>query len=263
MVDRSDCTQAPVAGGGEALRHALENAPDGATLCLAAGEYRGPFVVRRNVTIVGRAGETTLLGSGEGPVVFLETPGVRFGLADVTVRGGGDTRGGGGLFAPNGADIDLRHVVFSGNRALGVGGGAVFTKRGTLRVTATRFEHNEGATGGAALIEGLADAAFAQCVFAGNAATNEGGALAVRDDAAVALHDCRFENNRAPAGTAVAVRLRTDAEAPVTLHDVAIDGPLPAAVLVRSGRRPAVVVRGALTPAGLDALPGVQREPPA
>lgn len=59
---------------GEDVQGALDAAPAGGTVVLAAGEHRGPVVLRQRLTLRGEAG-TRLIGTGRGSVLTVEAEG--------------------------------------------------------------------------------------------------------------------------------------------------------------------------------------------
>src|SRR5262245_44689298 len=70
---------------GDTLQQAIEAAPVDAVLVLQAGEYRGPFVIRKPLTLCGPA--AAVLRAREGTTVRVEANGVT--LSGFTVAGSG------------------------------------------------------------------------------------------------------------------------------------------------------------------------------
>ena len=84
------------------------------------------------------------------------------------------------------------------------GGAIVVTERGALALDSCELRGNRADDGGAALIVG-GSASFALSVFESNAASREGGALAVRAGAVILGDGTLFERNRAPTGRSISL----------------------------------------------------------
>lgn len=72
-----------------ALQARVDASPEGATIEVGPGVYRGDLFIDRRVTLTGR-GRPRLQGSGTGSVVRIRAAGVRFEGFDVDGGGGGD-----------------------------------------------------------------------------------------------------------------------------------------------------------------------------
>ncbi len=70
----------------QSLQQVLDGTPDGATVLLAPGVYRGPVRIERKLTLTGQPG-AVLDGLGEGSVITVTAPQVT--LRGLTVRGSG------------------------------------------------------------------------------------------------------------------------------------------------------------------------------
>lgn len=136
--------------------------------------------------------------AGVGPATVVDGLTIRGGEAirDATepLDGG---RGGGILTS---GSPTLRNLLLTGNRA-GTAGGALYSIEGAPQVTGCRFEGNEslGDAGAATLWYGSEDTGMLvveDCVFAGNHAANDGGAVSSQRDMLV-FRSCRFEGNSA------------------------------------------------------------------
>lgn len=101
----SDCT---VMSAGSDLRQAVDDAEEGAALCLEPGKYSGPLRVTKGLTIWGPH-EAVIHSSGEGTTIELEADGAE--LLGVTVDGSG------GRFDTLDAAV---HVTANHNRVEGV-----------------------------------------------------------------------------------------------------------------------------------------------
>ena len=182
---------------GDDLAECLRNADDGAVIAVSDGEWPGPFVVRRSLTLRGSgAARCALVGSGEGALLTVEGRGARVVLAGLTLRGGGETRAGGGVLVANGADLVVSAVVFADNRAAAFGGGALYLRRGRARLEDVAFDGNSGGQGGAILVDNDAELTVVRCQFRSNQAAHRGGAIAVCGRARVRIEDSVFADNR-------------------------------------------------------------------
>jgi nitrous oxidase accessory protein len=79
----------PPAADASPLQKLVDAAPEGSTLVVDAGEYRGDLFIDRSVRLVGR-GRPRLLGSGNGSVVRIRAAEVTFEGFDVDGRDSGD-----------------------------------------------------------------------------------------------------------------------------------------------------------------------------
>ena len=79
----------PAAADASPLQAEVDRAPDGATIDVPAGEYRGDLLVDHPVRLVGH-GRPRLVGSGSGSVVRVRAPDVVIEGFDIDGRGGGD-----------------------------------------------------------------------------------------------------------------------------------------------------------------------------
>jgi nitrous oxidase accessory protein len=79
----------PAARDASPLQALVDAAGDGATVDVAAGEYRGDLVLDHPVRLVGH-GRPRLVGSGAGSVVRVRAPDVVVEGFDIDGRGGGD-----------------------------------------------------------------------------------------------------------------------------------------------------------------------------
>ncbi len=79
----------PAAADASPLQPRVDAAADGATLLVAAGDYRGDLVINRPLTLRGQ-GRPRLLGSGKGSVVRVRSADVTLEGFDVDGQGGGD-----------------------------------------------------------------------------------------------------------------------------------------------------------------------------
>ncbi|ADD67721.1 Parallel beta-helix repeat protein [Denitrovibrio acetiphilus DSM 12809] len=78
-------TQAAYAG---VLQEAIDNAPEGSTLVLGKGTYRGNIVINKQINIDGIDGGAVIVGDGTGTVITVNSSYVT--LQNLSVRGSGD-----------------------------------------------------------------------------------------------------------------------------------------------------------------------------
>lgn len=122
------------------------------------------------------------------------------------------TSGGGGGALYNGAELKLRRVVFQNNQA-SYGGGAISNgPAGKLDLEQTSFENNTAYAGGGVNNNGGV-ITISQSLFAGNVATEAGGAIANDDNfggatklGIIQIVNTTFSANSARVGGALVVR---------------------------------------------------------
>lgn len=221
--DEGDGCHAVVAPG-DSLQQAIDDAPAGAVLCLAAGTWTEAVRIhQRAVSLVGSAGADPTVIDACGlasSVVTIE--GVEdVGLAHLTLTGGEAEDRGGGLLL-DGGSASLEQVELTGNHAYE--GGAIAAEAGELWLDRCRITHNtsgwdaagmlveagavvhaqhlrvegniSGFDAGGILVRGSLD--LSNAVLAGNQAPDDGGAMRVTRGSA-ALHNVRLVDNLAGA----------------------------------------------------------------
>jgi predicted outer membrane repeat protein len=165
-----------VAAGGTALADAIEHAPAGARLCLAAGEHVAGVALVRSITLVGQGADKTVLkGPGRLPVLRIEDDGLAVRIQGVTLEGG-ESDAGGGLSIRGRGKVQVVECRFTGNRAGLVGGGGLYATAGLLTVERSRFDHNHGRQGGGLFLDAVVHAELTRCDFDANEADLGGGA---------------------------------------------------------------------------------------
>lgn len=123
----------------------------------AAGTFGGAInatntqVVAENVTFEGNKAASA---DGHGGALFVDGQGASYTQAGGKFVGNSTKKNGGAIRVQNGADLDLKNVVFDGNTA--ANGGAVDTfNAGDVTFTDTTFTNNQaGGWGGALRING-------------------------------------------------------------------------------------------------------------
>ena len=227
-ADDADCTS-PATAGSFAAAMAKAAAADGASVIeLAGGDYdigkltpvtengsMAFFVVKKDLTLVSAGGDPAnccLVGGGEEKRArFLLIPSAAsVALSGITVTGFWDSaddanyKGGGAIFA-NGTSVTLTisDCVFSYNHtrrsvwASGINGGAI--NGGTLDITDTSFIGNLSITGS---WESGGGGAFCgkvvrlkDCLFQGNDASANGGAIYLSAGMESPIEGCTFVGN--------------------------------------------------------------------
>lgn len=196
-----DAPATTLVAAGDDLQAALDAAPAGATVRVAAGTYAGPLVLERSVRVVGEPG-AVVRGAGRGSLVVVQGRGIDVALFGLTLDGGGDTNAGGGVSVPNGARLVLDGCVLRACVARGFGGGGLFIRRGEALLRGCRFEACVGRAGGAALVTNDATLRAVDCVFVGCEAAHSGAAVAVRDRGVATLSGCDLSGCVPPAAVA-------------------------------------------------------------
>lgn len=181
------------------LQQAIDEAPSGATLTVPAGRYPGPLHITRPISLLAM-GQAVLDGLHAGSVVRIECEGtVR--LTGFTIVGGNATEAGGGVSVFSG-DVELEQCVLRFNKAPLYGGGAVWVREGTTRLSRCRLEANTGRQGGALLVDGTAQVLVRDSAILQNAAL-EGGGIRVKEGARLELFGCTVADNKVVGDAAV------------------------------------------------------------
>lgn len=120
-----ECTATLQAG--QPIQQALDQAQEGAVICLEAGTYpvSSSYTVNKGLSLVGlgaRPEEVVLRGDRAEPVVVIEAQG-KVLITNLTVRegsGAGPTERGGGVHIINSQDVTLRRVILTENQRFGL-----------------------------------------------------------------------------------------------------------------------------------------------
>jgi nitrous oxidase accessory protein NosD len=105
---------------GESIQAAVDTAPEGAVLQLAAGQYTENITLDKGIAICGPVdGEARITGASPGAVVRIIGEGVEVSLSDLSIC---DARGfnGHGVSVEGSAAADLTRVTLTGNSWFGV-----------------------------------------------------------------------------------------------------------------------------------------------
>jgi hypothetical protein len=184
-----------VPGEALSLAAALDFAPSGATVRLAAGTFAGPAeCVGKSILIEGAGTDGTVVrGFGAFPALsFRGSAGDRVTVRGMTVLGAAAGLGAG--IEVEGMAFEVRDVRFSGNR----GSGASLAASHGEFVNCT-FEGNRAPGSGGAVRNDGGRARFVGCSFRGNVSDAFGGAVFSRGGS-VELLACTLEDNATHSG---------------------------------------------------------------
>ena len=140
-----------------------------------------PITDRSGLTILGGKTAKIIVSGDDKARVFAVRRGAKLDLRNITVAGGfadgnslGDEIGGG--VKNNGGTLKVFRSTFSGNNAVGIGGGIANISGGTLLVKNSTFSANRaGEAGGAILNDGKLNVTYS--TFSGNDAELVGGGI--------------------------------------------------------------------------------------
>ncbi|MHC4947312.1 MAG: right-handed parallel beta-helix repeat-containing protein [Planctomycetota bacterium] len=177
-------------------------------------------------TITGSAGPEAAIELGDDSILTLRLCTVTGNTADTkpagvdvesaatlvaeqcTFSGNTSTNGLGGAIRVTAGTVRVIDCTFTLNSAPGGFGGAIrLGGSGRLEVRGTTFGQNSAFEGGAVSLDqtSIRDTAFHQCVFTGNTAADDGGAVACTGSGTHLLNRCTFEGNSALGAGAVLV----------------------------------------------------------
>ena len=157
----------------------------------------------QGLTVFRGEGKPTISPGAVGGAIVVENSSVT--VADcVFVQCNAINRGGAIYLHQSSAEISRCSFVDNSGGGGGAVGAASF---GTTRISDCHFADNTASSGGALFLElGLnpqAEWPVSRCVFLGNVATVEGGALYTRSHTGVSLDQCLIAGNRAVRGSAI------------------------------------------------------------
>ena len=207
------------------IQKALDAASPGDTVWVAAGTYRGPFVLKKSIVLFGDEGPVNTILDGGDSVRVLHIEGVRgAGVIGFTIRRGRANSGGGiscvrdssvmiasclfeknweaGLAVWTSSDIDLHELQFVENT-----GGGIAVNGSAVSIRDCLFLHNKAyAGGGVSLYESVTILPVRNCRFEDNHADTAAGGAVYADSSQLLLAESMFlRNTSALAGGAVAV----------------------------------------------------------
>jgi len=212
---------------GRDLAQFVREAPSGAVIELAPGRFEGPLVVDRPLTIKGAGDLTRLEGDGRGPVVSIavEDASLVYFESLAIEQGGGED---GGALAIHAGRVRLFNVLLRDCAVSGAGGG-LWVGGGEVEARLLRLSGLESDLGGAVAVRGDASLLVhdGECR---DAAARSGGALFVDGAARVRLCGVTFGRSRASAtagGQVICVGASTDPGLTLELERVRFeDAPL-------------------------------------
>jgi hypothetical protein len=168
------------------ISRAISVAAEGDVIVVGAGDYDGPLVVKKSLTLRG-SGQTLTMVRGNGSGHILEVCGgsaaapVRVVVEDLKIKEGSATEGGGVWSSAE--ELTLRRVEISGNRGRERGGG-IFCQGGTVEGEMVILTGNDSPEGAGLYIGGgcafsLHESAIFQQNQNNGAAITAGGNLAL------------------------------------------------------------------------------------
>jgi len=186
------------------LQAAIDAASPGDTIWVAAGIHKGPFTLRKPLTLVGDGGpDSTILDGGDKTRV-LDIEGVKGGaIIGFGIRGG-KASSGGGIRCARDTSFAVEDCSFDRNWE---GGLALWQCRDIL-IRGCRFRDNKGS----GMVLESSTAAIFECRLTGNTG-HEGGGMALRGSKVLfPMRESVFENNRAEGSTGGAVNAADSSE---------------------------------------------------
>jgi predicted outer membrane repeat protein len=184
--------------GERSLRAAIADQAGGlkGEIQLVDGTYTisaGAIPVKGEVVIRGNGPKATSINIAKGRRGFDVAPGTKLTLEKVTLTGGVGVDEGGAAIRANEANVTLREVVVQGNGADN-DGGALLVTGGSLTVEKSEFRENFGQSGGALFAVDSA-VRITGSTFAGNGASQDGGAAFLSHPRELLVEDTKFEGN--------------------------------------------------------------------
>jgi hypothetical protein len=143
----TDCTQTVGPAQAGELADILQNAPDGAVICLQPGTYPVRAVLKRSITLRGQGapGAVVLDGGGQGSVLRISAKAQAVHIERLTIANGSAVMAGGGIDGGPAGALTLTEVVLRGNQADGeTPGAAMALTRGQATLLRCRVQGNRG-----------------------------------------------------------------------------------------------------------------------
>ncbi len=173
---------------GDDLQAAVDEAPEGAILVLADGDFDGGVAIRKNLEIRGN-GETRIVGT-RGSVLRVIGEGVVLTLQGLALTDGKSELGA-AVHLVDGASLVARNCSFQGNVAKHKGG-AIYLADGRCELSSCELVDNRAGSGGAIHAAGLATLVIDGGRITGNDAST-GAGLHVGDGAEAIVTGVVFE----------------------------------------------------------------------
>jgi parallel beta-helix repeat protein len=185
----------------------IANVDTGGTVHVAAGAYNGDITLVNGVKVLGAgANDTTITGTGSGPVVEaagLTSPATRF---DGFTIEGGSAGVGGGMYI-DGSSLTVSNCVFFDNEAPSNDGGGMYIIDASPTVTGCTFDTNRAGThgGGIACLGITSSPIIANNIIIGNGVTSPvlgigGGGIACLGSSSPTIINNTIVNNTVVSG---------------------------------------------------------------
>ncbi|MGI0149864.1 MAG: right-handed parallel beta-helix repeat-containing protein [Thermoplasmata archaeon] len=213
----------------KSLQAAIDAAAPGDTIWVAAGTYRGPFVLKKQLVLFGDGGPSETILDGRDSVRVLHVEGVTRGAIYGFRIQNGKAAGGSGIYCLRDTlfvigSCDIRSNVETGAALWQSGsiqivdseisenmGSGLTVSDSKLQLVRVEFHGNHGDTGGGVALVNSELTVARECLFEGNRASNGTGGGIFGESSTIALLSCTFrENTAAAGGGAVAVMDSSD-----------------------------------------------------
>ena len=175
------------------VQGAIDAASPGDTIWVAAGVYRGPIRITKNLVVFGEGGPDSTILDGGDSVRVVHVEGVTAGhLLGFTIRGG-KAPGGGGIYCLNDSAFSISTCRIEKNWESGV---ALWRSAG-MALLDLEVRENKGS----GITLSFSSTFLLRCRLIGNTAPSGGGVSLEHSKVAGSVRDCTFDANRAEAGT--------------------------------------------------------------
>ncbi len=226
---RADARRIFVPRQHRSLQAAIDAAAPGDTVWVAAGTYRGPFVIKKRLVLFGDGGPTKTILDGRDSVRVLDVEGVsRAAIFGFRIQGG-KAAGGSGIYCLRDTMLQIGSCDIRGNWEAGVAmwqcgpvqivdseisgnhGSGLTASDSKVQLIHTTFRDNHGPSGGAVALTTSELTVARECTFQGNRADDGTGGGMFADASPVHFLNCAFrENTAAAGGGAISARDRSD-----------------------------------------------------
>jgi predicted outer membrane repeat protein len=142
------------------------------------------------LAIVADDGQATLDGGGKVQLMYVAL-GADVALANLRLRNGNVTKGGGGAIYNDGGTMKVLTCTFDHNFAKT--GGAIYNDKGTMEIQACVFDRNHAKLDGGALFNDRGTIKIQSCAFDNHHAGQDGGAV-VLFEGTMEMHGCNITN---------------------------------------------------------------------